>query len=177
MHRSLHHTFTVAAALTFLVGAWTPAAAQDDLFAGVWVLDLEHTMFAVEDAAPDWRILEVDALGDGRVRHTVYTYDSDERSALRETTYTARYDGEAVVEPVSGAQVMLTRIDDQTVERHAMGRNQAEVIETWALSAGNDTLTITADGTDSLGTDFHNVLVYTRGSDEDLRTYLGTAAP
>ena len=65
---------------------------------------------------------------------------------------------------------LLARTDDQTVERHAMGRNQAEVTETWALSAGDDTLTITADGIDAFGTDFHNVLVYTRGSDEDLRT-------
>jgi len=172
MHQLTQRLTTTLATLAILALAAPPALAQDaDAFTGVWVLDLDKSMYEVAEA-PDWRILEIEDAGDGQIRYTSHSYYSSERSPIRETTITADLEGTPVVEPLSGAEVSLMHMGDRGIELHAMARNEAESTQHWEVSTDGDVLTITAEGRDSFGNTFTNELVYARGDEGDLRMYL-----
>jgi hypothetical protein len=172
MHRTTRRLTTALATLALLVFAAPPAQAQDaEPFTGIWILDLEESMYEVAEA-PDWRLLEIEDAGDGRIHYTSHSYYSDERSPIRETTITTDLEGTAVVEPVSGAEVSLMRMGERDIELHAMARNDAESTQHWEVSPDGDVLTITAEGRDTFGNSFTNELVYARGDEDDLRMYV-----
>jgi hypothetical protein len=148
-----------------------PAAAKpsgkgsDDPFAGKWVLDLFASNYEPSSLMPYRRELVITTAG-GEVTHAVSSWRRPQGngSPLSTYSYTAKFDGKIHPIPNQGkANVTLTRVDVNAIERSLDGEDVGKETSTWTLSADRKKLTIVAKGTDATGVAYTSTQVYDRG--------------
>jgi hypothetical protein len=155
--RTFDRSLSVGFALAMLVAAPVGAQAQAS-FAGTWELDRFKSVYEPATTQPQRRVVTLEVKGDDLVSKA-QTWRGD---AVNEVVITAKLDGKEYPVPNQPATVSFKRNNATTIVRQAMLNGKLSETQTWTLSADGKVLTITAEGTDAIGTPIKSKQHYDR---------------
>jgi hypothetical protein len=141
-----------------------PAKTSDDPLDGKWVLNLFASTYEPSNLMPYRREMVISSSAAG-VTHAVSSWRRPQGngSPLSTYSYTAKLDGRMYPIPNQGkANVVLKRVDANTIERTLDGEDVGKETATWTLSADKKTLTVVAKGNDAAGVAYTTTQVYER---------------
>jgi len=140
------------------------AKTSDDPLDGKWVLNLFASTYEPSNLMPYRREMVISSSAAG-VTHAVSSWRRPQGngSPLSTYSYTAKLDGRMYPIPNQGkANVVLKRVDANTIERTLDGEDVGKETATWTLSADKKTLTVVAKGNDAAGVAYTTTQVYER---------------